>query len=84
MSLERLRRSATSLTLTEAISIDATVDDGMLIEAMLWPLVRCGFLADDRALALWSFRAGAFRATVLRLGFAARFFVAECLFITKL
>jgi hypothetical protein len=73
-----------SVTLTEAISIDATVADGMLIGAILWLLVCCGFLADDRALALCAFRAGALRATVLRLGLAGRFFVAECLFMAKL
>ena len=75
-----------SLTPTAAISTDATVDDGMLIGAMPWlcPLVCCGFLAADRALAFRSLRAGALRATVLPLGFADRFLVAECLFITKL
>jgi hypothetical protein len=62
------------------------VTDGMLIGAMLGlcPLVCCGFRAADRALAFRSLRAGALRATVLRLGFADRFFIAECLFITKL
>jgi hypothetical protein len=47
-------------------------------------LVCCGFLAADRALDFRTLRTGALRATVLPLGFADRFLVAECLFITKL
>jgi hypothetical protein len=78
-----------SLTLTEVASTDltsteVTAAETMLIGAILWPFVCCGFLADDRALALRSLRAGALRAEVPRLGLADRFFAAECLFITKL
>ena len=61
--------------------MEAMLAEPSLIEAVLWPLVCCGFLADDRARAL---RAGALRAAAPRLGLADRFFVAECLFITKL
>jgi hypothetical protein len=80
---------ATSFTLTEVTSTDltsteVTLAETMLIGAILWPFTRCGFLADDRARTWRSLRAGALRVEVPRLGLADRFFVAECLFITKL
>jgi hypothetical protein len=74
----------TEVTSTDLMSTEVTSAETMLIGAILWPFVCRGFLADDRARALCSLRAGALRAELPRLGLTDRFFAAECLFITKL
>jgi hypothetical protein len=66
--------------------MEVIVPELISIGAMLWPFV-FGLLAndtDDRAPTFRFFDAAGLRATVRRLGVADRFFIAECLFITKL
>jgi hypothetical protein len=74
----------TEVTSTDLTSTEVTSAETMLIGVILWPFVCRGFRADDRERALCSLRAGTLRAELPRLGLTDRFFVAECLFITKL
>ena len=77
--------TAISLTLTEVASTEVTTAEVISIGAMLWPFV-FGLLADDadeRAPTFRFFDTADLRAAVC-LGVTDRFFIAECLFITKL